>query len=809
MRNSSKTFGKLTIPLLLLLAISFSAMPAQAKYGGGTGEPNDPYLIFDANQMNAIGADSNDWDNHFLLCADIDLSGFTGPHIRGFSGVFDGNGHTISNFTYTSTGTSYIGLFGVVGSWYDVVIKNLGLIDPHVDAGTGDYVGSLVGYLYYATITDCYVEGGSVSSDSTSGRVGGLVGGNHSGHITNCYSTASVTGGGLFVGGLVGMCPLSSRMKITNCYSAGSVVGVEGVGGLVGYVIWGGIYNSYSTSDVSGYRSVGGLVGDTLVGPGMFQCVDITNCYAAGSVSGTFMVGALVGTGTAGCYTKCFWDSDVNPDLSGIGNYTDPNVIGKTTTNMQTESTYTDAGWDFVDVWGICEGQDYPRLSWEKYGGGNGTADNPYLIYTSCQMNEIGSDSNDWAKHFKLMSDIDLSGYTGTEFNTIGYYISSIDNKAFTGVFDGNGHTISNFSYTATDRSYTGLFEYVSDPNAEIKNLVLIDPNINAKSYVASLVGYLERGTLTGCSVDGGSISEGSTGGLVGINGGTITDCSLSANIYGTMLVGGLVAMNDYGNITNCHSNGTVSGISQVGGGFVGSNSGTIINCGSSATVSGLLVLGGLVGTNSGAITTCYASGGVSGQSILGGLVGLNRAGQITDSYATSDVLGQKMIGGLVGSNDEGGSITNCYAAGHVSGDDRVGGMVGSNAATITDSFWDTNTSDVNNMCGSGSGCDDTKGKITSEMQTESTFTSAGWDFVNIWDICEGTNYPKFAWQIPPGDFLCPDGVNFFDYSFFAAQWAEDNCGASNDCDGRDLDLLGTVDIKDLRIFADNWLAGL
>ncbi len=47
MGSLSKTFGKLTIPLLLLLAISFFAAPAYAKYGGGTGQPNDPYLIFD------------------------------------------------------------------------------------------------------------------------------------------------------------------------------------------------------------------------------------------------------------------------------------------------------------------------------------------------------------------------------------------------------------------------------------------------------------------------------------------------------------------------------------------------------------------------------------------------------------------------------------------------------------------------------------------------------------------------------------------------------------------------------------------
>ena len=46
---------------------------AQRKYGGGTGEPNDPYLIYTPEQMNAIGAEPNDWSKHFKLMADIDL----------------------------------------------------------------------------------------------------------------------------------------------------------------------------------------------------------------------------------------------------------------------------------------------------------------------------------------------------------------------------------------------------------------------------------------------------------------------------------------------------------------------------------------------------------------------------------------------------------------------------------------------------------------------------------------------------------------------------------------------------------------
>jgi len=102
-------------------------------------------------------------------------------------------------------------------------------------------------------------------------------------------------------------------------------------------------------------------------------------------------------------------------------------------------------------------------------------------------------------------------------------------------------------------------------------------------------------------------------------------------------------------------------------------------------------------------------------------------------------------------------------------------------------------------------------------MQTESTFTDAGWDFVaetangtdDIWDICDGTNYPKLAWQVPiEGDFLCPDGVDSIDYSFFAAHWRDSGCAGSNECDGTDLDLSGAVDWGDLKILCHNWLEG-
>ena len=47
-------------------------------------------------------------------------------------------------------------------------------------------------------------------------------------------------------------------------------------------------------------------------------------------------------------YNKSFWNSDNNPSLQGIQNKTDPNVIGKTTVEMKTQSTLTNVGWNFV-----------------------------------------------------------------------------------------------------------------------------------------------------------------------------------------------------------------------------------------------------------------------------------------------------------------------------------------------------------------------------------------------------------------------------------------------------------------------------
>jgi len=133
--------------------------------------------------------------------------------------------------------------------------------------------------------------------------------------------------------------------------------------------------------------------------------------------------------------------------------------------------------------------------------------------------------------------------------------------------------------------------------------------------------------------------------------------------------------------------------------------------------------------------------------------------------------------------------------------------LVGADAAgAVSSSFWDVNTSGWTTSDGGTP-------KTTAEMKMQSTFRP-GWDFIgetangteDIWAICEGTNYPRFVYQIPQGDIVCPDGVNSFDFAGLARYWHETDCAALDDCEGADIDLSGVVDFGDVGAVAEFWL---
>ena len=131
---TSSRFRAYAAAVLLLAIVS----TATAKYSGGSGTAQDPYQIATAADLILLGETPTDYDKHFILTADIDLepnlpgrkvfdkaviapdtdsvkSGFQGTP---FTGVFDGNGHTISRLTIKGGGD--VGLFGQLTSGAEV-----------------------------------------------------------------------------------------------------------------------------------------------------------------------------------------------------------------------------------------------------------------------------------------------------------------------------------------------------------------------------------------------------------------------------------------------------------------------------------------------------------------------------------------------------------------------------------------------------------------------------------------------------------------------------------------------------------------
>ena len=381
---------------------------APCEYSGGSGTADDPYQIATAADLNGIGARPDDWDKHFILTADIDLSvyedragrnrftiigkwvGWDEPDNAPFSGVLDGGDHVISHLTLVSPDHPGVGLFACLGA--SGAIRNARLEEVQIDVPESSYVGALVGWSE-GTITNCQ-SGGKVSGRE---GVGGLAG-YSDGSVTDCRSDSTVSGS-WDVGGLVGI----NNGQVTDSSSAGSVSGARFSGGLVGS-IWGSVSHSHSTCVVAGDEYVGGLAGDNdgndviacystgavsgvrSVGGLLGNNVDtVMNCYSTGAVSGTELVGGLIGDNweegeISHCYSTghvsgdldtgglvglnwgdvrhCFWD------VESSGQATSARGTGKSTTEMQTASTFRDAGWDFNDVWTIWEGYDYPRLRW-------------------------------------------------------------------------------------------------------------------------------------------------------------------------------------------------------------------------------------------------------------------------------------------------------------------------------------------------------------------------------------------------------------------------------------------------------------
>lgn len=404
---------------------------------------------------------------------------------------------------------------------------------------------------------------------------------------------------------------------------------------------------------------------------------------------------------------------------------------------------------------------------------GTGTPGDPYLISNLAELYWIAYeisiqplDNGTYftGLYFKQTADIDASAtstwFDGEGWMPIGYLDEVSGNyKDFGGTYDGQGYVVSNIFINRTAESCVGLFGTVT--GGLVKNLGVTNLSINAKLQTGGLVGYLYgTATLESCYTTGTVTAiDGTVGGLVGMNDGDniIRQCYSECNVTGLSYVAGLFGQgNDPGQeVSNCYATGTITstGENALTAGLIAYAYGTITNCYATGSVSNSNGdCAGLIQTNYANVSNCYASGAVTGKNICGGLIGANGDGKVinncysTGSVTASDPSGN-YIGGFVGSNL--GTISDSYTISQLVGSaSNMGGFVGRNGSSTSvinnDCFWNTDV--YTSGYGSNVGTFSALGKTTSEMQTASTFTSAGWS-TSVWSLMDG-KYPRLAWTI-------------------------------------------------------------
>lgn len=188
------------------------------------------FLIEDVEDLKWFRDAVNDGQRELnaRLTADIDLEdepweAIGGYYYKGYSGIFDGDGHVISNVTLSYSDYDYY--CGFFGSLYGekAAIKNLGLVDVTMPS-EAYYAGALVGMMVYGTIANCYTTRKASSAEvDPHSIVGGLVGEMYSRRdnctITSCYTTFNSLVGYYF--------PYEENTSIQNCYYLQSGEGEE------------------------------------------------------------------------------------------------------------------------------------------------------------------------------------------------------------------------------------------------------------------------------------------------------------------------------------------------------------------------------------------------------------------------------------------------------------------------------------------------------------------------------------------------------------------------------------------------------
>ncbi len=326
---------------------------------------------------------------------------------------------------------------------------------------------------------------------------------------------------------------------------------------------------------------------------------------------------------------------------------------------------------------------------------GYGTSISPYIIKNEQQLLAISKDLPLTA-HYKLNNDIKLitKSWIPIGANPAG---------TFTGVFDGNGHKITNLNIGGTTNRYDNIGLFAVN-NGTISNLTVEAGEIIGNSKNIGIIAGDGTGTISNCVTSGkitGSFSS-SVGSIAG-TGKTISNCQSTCDINVTLngtleystssdasAIGGIVGRSSEGAVSNCNFKGTIE-VPEVNfcGGIIGNiHKGTITNCENSSTIN----------------TKSYFLGGIAGVAGYSNISGCRNKSDISSSFKFKSPLtsyAAVQMGGLIG-NSVYNSVKNCYNEGAISltaTNSMAGGLIGNNSGDIKNCY---NTGNVTNMSDRG-----------------------------------------------------------------------------------------------------------
>ena len=429
----------------------------------------------------------------FYLANDIDLQYTSWDPIDYFSGVLDGQGHTIRNLTINSSYSSDVGLFGYVSS---VIFRNIKLEGFTINSSYEiDNVGCLVGELTGDTsqLEDIEVSSSVISCEYAS-NVGGVVGYYSGSSTRNIFQnikttdTVSVTGS-TDVGGLFGELYYSSYYSSTSsaglvyCYNYADVIATSDyAGGIAGY-FRGFSDLQYSISSCGNY---GTIKGNSYTGgiAGLANNVTISSVTNNSDIEANYLVGSIVGKGVSvkiisisnsGSTVICTGkNSSGYSYVGGVAGYLEYSYLEDITNNATLNLTNTQGS----KIGGIC---GYVKSMEDTYSD---LVNYSEIVASNSSNSEVGG----------IFGSVDIETYDNLILDEV-YCYANVSSA---------GSSVGGIIGSATSDNYVYSTRYITIYNATVYN-------VTGNTCVGGIIGYrkscfsyygsgLSVGTVTGIS---------------------------------------------------------------------------------------------------------------------------------------------------------------------------------------------------------------------------------------------------------------------------------------------------------------------